>query len=279
MFLGPSQVDLQVQETVLPMAALSAAAVLAEDPQPPPLHHNHDSLRPAGNSSSVNPSFDEIHQVSLVSVSDEDVGLFRSYIQSMTPYVDFSSVSPMHHRDPSSSAGLKLASEADIRSHLDVFILRPIWPVILAMLPDVRQYSWTLLHERFCIQGGQRCCPDIAIVMGTRGRDSEWSESVKLMLELKSPRLVSEALPVLEGLLAETDDWGKMTRQIRKYARLQLCRHQVLMDDSAAIYFYFSGDLQDDDSEIYYLLVTVPARAGGLTVRELVAFAAWNAIF
>ncbi|KAF8534718.1 hypothetical protein BDD12DRAFT_895278 [Trichophaea hybrida] len=270
---------------------LSAREVLAFEPIPPPRerHLASSRFRVASESSKLNRQFEHITHDSLTVFPESHVKLFRSYISLLSQHVDFSNVSRHPHKDACPLPDTVLRTEADVRAFVNSYILQPVWSVVLAMLPDNRDYGWTFVNEKVRqrldkirkpdekVSKQDMCTADIAVVQLTRQMPGEWHETVPLLLELKAPCLVYDARKYLESAANNPDDWETMTRQVRKYAVVENCHHHILMDERFALYFYFEeNNLADENGTVYYQTAYYPSN--DFTIRELLAFAAWNAI-
>ncbi|KAH8117291.1 hypothetical protein DFH11DRAFT_1541592 [Phellopilus nigrolimitatus] len=245
-----------------------------EEPLPSPLAHDYSSAGRAHGSSASNREYEPIYLPSLKRFPSPRLDQFYEYISKLSANVDFADVSPKYRHLP----GIFLRNEADVRSYLDAAIVRPVWPVILSMLPPDKDYDWALFQERAHGDdiNSKRSSADIAIVrLSNRG---SWREEFSLLLELKAPLVVDGLLRMFAHQRTDTsDDWETITRQIRKYAVTKGCRHHILMDDRTAIYFRFVRDRPDNEyHSIFYAYASAPSI--GMRVRELLAFAAWNSI-
>lgn len=77
-----------------------------------------------------------------------------------------------------------------------------------------------------------------------------------------------------------TANWVAITQQLRKYVINSLAKDIIVMDESAAIYFQFSDEPEDEYNNVEFLTAdtTQTSPLSPFSLRGLVAFVCWRAL-
>jgi hypothetical protein len=260
---------------------LSPATILRESVVPP---------RPVRNTSCnasepavLNQQYEPIHRHTLQQIPMDPITAFRNYIEHMGQYIDFTGYvtgCPLPMNVPE-SGGYSMRNEADVRQFADTFIVSSVRAVMLQMLPtpEGRSYNLEILSEaRLGLSNSSNLATvDVAICTVEEGSPPK----PLIMLEYKAPHVITQASVGLFRNSDLSEDWIKVTRQLRKYVAVSKCRHVICMDEKSAFYFAFPVDLSSPNEAVEYLFAQSGAASSldvDLTVRELLVFALWNAL-
>lgn len=219
-----------------------------------------------------NVNYQDITVDSICTVEQSEIDEFKSYLSTI-PFA-FTDICP-------TVAGRILASEADVRLFLDSTVNLAVWPVILAMVPlpehsDTRGYDLIFGSER---NFGVKIRPDDAILKVFVHSHVNMSEPL-IFIEFKAPDVLRFCEKIGEIDLSEIDDFGIVSRQVRKYAVEGDVSTVIIMDDAYAIYVHFHN-ATDENAPVEFLVATLTGdkqKFCRLTVRELVVFAAWKVL-
>ncbi|KAF8241952.1 hypothetical protein K440DRAFT_620564 [Wilcoxina mikolae CBS 423.85] len=192
-------------------------------------------------------------------------------------FVDFGNTVPINPT-PAPLKGFTLGNEAEVREWVAALVWRPVWPIILSMLPERARYSWDYRLESpttaITTEGIKlKSFTDIEIIeqwQQNTGEGISVNKQTRLILEYKRPKMVANSRPPNSAVA--TEDWLAITSQARRYGMERNCNHHVLMDDEVAYFFEFE-DVHEENYPTHFL------KSGeDLPVRELIAFAAWMAV-
>ena len=252
------------------ISTLSAAEILAGDPVPPT--PDARALNTTSQSAAVNATFAEFMADSLTPFDGDMVSHFNDYIARMSRVVDFtghSSNQPVPARVGVGFGG-SMNNEADVRAFTSAMMVDAVRPVIPEMLPEpaYRPFDWVIMIERpiqYSTSAGHRATPDMSFCR--RYRSGAGSTDIPdVLIELKGPSMVWGASGSANPAHDQSDNWIRMTKQLRKYATYSRCRRIVLMDERCAFFFYLTG--ADEKQVIRYITAMAPAANTATPVEQ-----------
>jgi len=260
---------------------LSAAEILAGDPVPPP--PDTRSLQTTSQSAAVNATFAEFSADGLTPYGDNIVSRFNDYIARMSRVVDFtghSSNQPVPAR-VGVSFGYSMNNEADVRAFTSAMMVDAVRPVILEMLPEPasRDFDWVIMIERPIRGGplaGHRAIPDMSFCR-RYGSGTGTTDIPDVLIEFRGSSVVWGARGSVHPTHDQSDNWIRMTRQLRKYAIYSGCQRLVLMDERCA-FFFFLPKPGDETREIEYIAALAPAANTATPVEQTTSAMATLAI-
>lgn len=300
---------------------ITARQILSETVMPPEadLHHVTD----VSASARANQLFPSFKSDTLIPFHSQILDSFRAYIHEMSRVVDFSG-NVIGHPAPRSLPGKHghaMRNEADVRTFANSLYIDPAKAVMLEMLPDAphRTYDWVIQSEAMpppSVSVEIQSIPDMALAKRVRFVSALHGlverDLPVLLIEFKSPSVVSLARNSAQRHRDQSPDWKAMTKQLRKYAVLWNCRRLVLMDERLACFFYLPAqDLMDPNQTIHFLSAdapppfsvtssialslgttdvsgpsrievhtaeTGPQSSTTFTIRDLLVFAAWHVL-
>lgn len=202
-----------------------------------------------------------------------DIQRFRDYLRTI----------PFRYSDTSPTIlGRELTIE-DVRTFFDSSILLVVWPVILAMVPTIRNVDLRLASES-PLPGAVKHRPDATIYACGTGYEAPVAH-----IEYKAPQCLASFQEVVSQQVPEESDvsaspntseeslspaWVKITRQLRKYA--ENGSPTVLCSDGSEAYVFIFPD-NDSSTDVLWLRASDDGSAI-LTLRECVLFLLFFAI-
>jgi len=158
------------------------------------------------------------------------------------------------------SFGYSMNNEADMRAFTSAMMVDAVRPVVMEMLPEPasRNFDWVIMIERPIRAGplaGHRAMPDMSFCR-CYGSGTGATNIPDVLIEFKGPSMVWGARESVCSPHDQSDNWIRMTRQLRKYAIYSGCRRIVLMDERCAFFFLLPDP---GDEEIRYITALAPA--------------------
>ena len=248
---------------------MSASALAAIKPQHPLI----STARNPAQSTAANDDYDPIEVSSLVPIALTEIQRFRDYLRTI----------PFRYPDTSPTIlGRELTIEGDVRAFFDSSILLVVWPVILAMVPTIRNEDLRLAWES-PLPGAVKHRPDVTVYLCGAGYETPITH-----IEYKAPECLSSFQEVVSQQVPEEDvstssdtseedlnpAWIKITKQLTKYSMNG--SSNILCSDGSDAYIFIFPD-NDESTDVLWVRASDDGSAV-LTLRESLLFLLFFAI-